>query len=402
MIAITNFRQGAVLNHNHGQESGNALRIRVEGIADAGCPVTVNGVPAEMDGTRFEAEIDLTQKINRVKAETVTRYGTFSTELVLVWDKKSFRRCNFFIDDHSFLFRELALTRPKSAFDHFYLKGLKKIHDRYGFKVTLNAFYHDDHHDFALKDMPDLWKGEFRDNSDWLKFSFHAYGEFPDRPYLEATAEEFGRDWDLVRNEIVRFAGETSYIPPVVIHWGNIHPAAAQEAIRRGVRCYSVAFRARVMGGPSLADRRKGGNMNQVQARSAAGSDRQCDTLGLTLHYGFEDEANYIKKHGAYYDPLLGVFFFGPCGKHGSVCCNLVPLADTPDRIREMLQSGAATGTEVFGAGSHEQYTFPDYPNYLPDHLERIECAVRGMTEEGGCQPVFFAEGLLGNTAWGD
>ena len=402
MIAITNFRHGAVLNHNHGEERENALRVRIEGISDTGTPVTVNGIPAEMDGNRFEAEIDLSQKLNTVTAKTVTRYGTFSTELVLVWDKKSFRRCNFYIDDHSFLFRGLALERPKSAFDHFYLKRLKAIHDKYGFKVTLNCFYHDDHHDFALKDMPALWKGEFQDNSDWLKFSFHSYGEFPDRPYLETTAEEFGRDWDLVQNEIVRFAGEACYIPPVVIHWANIHPAAAQEAVRRGVRCYSVAFRPRVMGGPSLADRQKGGNMTQVETRSASGSDRQCGSEGLTLHYGFEDEANYLKKHGAFFDPALGIFFFGSCGRHGTVCCNLVPLADVPERVQDMLRSGAATGTEVFGAASHEQYSFPDYPNYLPDHLERIERAVRGMVEEGGCQPVFFAEGLLGNTAWGD
>ena len=120
------------------------------------------------------------------------------------------------------------------------------------------------------------------------------------------------------------------------------------------------------------------------------------------MHYGFADEANYLQKHGAFFDPALGVFFFGSCGKHGSVCCNLVPLADVPERVQDMLRTGAATGTEVFGAASHEKYTFPDYPNYLPDHLERIERAVRGMVEEGGCKPVFFAEGLLGNTAWGD
>ncbi len=74
-------------------------------------------------------------------------------------------------------------------------------------KITLNTFYNNDHHDFELKNMPDIWKSEFEDNSDWLKFAFHAYGEFPDRPYLEASGEKFGADYDLVYHEVLRFAG---------------------------------------------------------------------------------------------------------------------------------------------------------------------------------------------------
>ena len=201
---------------------------------------------------------------------TITPYGNYSQELTLVWDKKSFKRYNFYIDDHIFVFTDLARQRPKSAFDHFYLKGLKRIHDLYGTKFTCNCFYHNAHDEFLLKDMPDIWKSEFQDNADWLKFSFHSYSEFPDRPYAEASAEEFGKDWDLVQNEIYRFAGEECYIPPVVIHWANIHPACTQEMVRRGTTCYPSTTRLRVMGGPSLADRQKGGNMQEVQSRSAS------------------------------------------------------------------------------------------------------------------------------------
>ena len=139
MIEITNFRQGAVLNHNHGTETEKALTVTIQGVSSSGYPVYVNGVKADMDGQRFEAEVDLTEKINQVKAVTTTPYGTYSQELTLVWDKKSFKRCNCYIDDHSFLFTDLAKERPKSAFDHFYLKGLKNIHDKYGLKVTLNC-----------------------------------------------------------------------------------------------------------------------------------------------------------------------------------------------------------------------------------------------------------------------
>ena len=72
MIEITNFRQGAVLNHNHGIESENALKITIEGVASSGYPVYVNGIKAEMDGQHFELEYDLTEKINNIKVQTTT------------------------------------------------------------------------------------------------------------------------------------------------------------------------------------------------------------------------------------------------------------------------------------------------------------------------------------------
>ena len=108
MIEITNFRQGAILNHHHGVESDDSLRIIIEGISDHGCPVIVNGVQAEIDGRRFFAEIKLTEKINTIIASTITPYGNYTKEMTLVWDKKSFKRYNFYIDDHIFTFTDLA------------------------------------------------------------------------------------------------------------------------------------------------------------------------------------------------------------------------------------------------------------------------------------------------------
>ena len=141
MLEITSHRQGAILNHNHGIETENSLKVTVSGISDSGQPVKVNGIPAVMEGRLFSAEIELTQKLNQVTASVTTPYGEYSQSIVLVWDKKSTRRYNCYIDDHSFVFTELARQRPQRAFDHFYLAGLKKIHDEYGFKVTLgNGF----------------------------------------------------------------------------------------------------------------------------------------------------------------------------------------------------------------------------------------------------------------------
>ena len=390
MLEIVNLRQGAVLNHNHGKETAKGLKIAVEGISDSGTPVKVNGIPAAMDGRRFSTGIELAKKVNRITASTMTSYGEFSQSIDVVWDKKSFMRYNYYIDDHIFLFTDLAKQRPKRAFDHFYLAALKNIHKKTGFKVTLNCFYRNDHHAFLLKDMPDIYRSEFVANSDWLKLSFHSYSEFPDRPYIESSAEEFGRDYTLVKKEIVRFAGEKTFIPPVVIHWANVHPTVAQEYIRRGSKCFPGAFRPRVMGGPSLAERQKGGNRKDIEKRSATKAE---SNDGLALHYGVAEDMAYTAIHRVLYDPLLGIFYFrGHCG------CNLMPIPEIIKATRLAVGNAAKVGAEVFCLGSHEQYSFPYYPNYIPDHLKRLEIAAQGMAD-AGCKPVFFNDGLLGNMA---
>ena len=159
MLQITNIRQGAVLNHNHGKESEKGLEVRFEGFSDFPGPVKLNGQTAQRDGRRFFGDVLLTEKINTVTAESLSAYGSFSQSIKVVWDKKSFKRSNCYNDDHSFFWTDLAKERPKRAFDHFYLKGLKEIHDRFGLKVTLNCFFHNDHFDCDMTQVPDCWKG---------------------------------------------------------------------------------------------------------------------------------------------------------------------------------------------------------------------------------------------------
>ena len=84
----------------------------------------------------------------------------------------------------------------------------------------------------------------------------------------------------------------------------------------------------------------------------------------------------------------------------GCICCNLVPMELIKGRLDSALESSAAVGNDVFGLASHEQYTFPYYHNYIPDHMERISKSIELMVE-AGCKPVFFSEGFLGNDAWG-
>ena len=200
MLEITSHRNGEVLNHQHGRESAEGLAIRLEGIADPQSQVTVNGKPAERCDRRFFASVLLTDKINRVTVAAHNKFGDFQQSITLVWDKQSFKRYTARIDDNIFFLRELARDRPKSLLEHFYLKNLYRLHRDYGTKFILKCFYRDDHHGFEMKDVPDCYREEFREHSDWLKLSFHAYSEFPDRPYQHATAARLAADFDLVAN----------------------------------------------------------------------------------------------------------------------------------------------------------------------------------------------------------
>ena len=116
--------------------------------------------------------------------------------------------------------------------------------------------------------------------------------------------------------------------------------------------------------------------------------------FGIDEHFNPIEETSYLYHHRAFYNPNLKVNIFASW-----VCCNLVPLDMIPKRFAAADQALRATGGEVFSAVSHEQYEFPYYHNYLPDGMERLECATKCMVESG-CTPVFFSEGLLGNPSW--
>ena len=142
-----------------------------------------------MDGQRFTAKALLREKVNRIVASTRTRTGTFTQEQVLLWDRGSFPRTGFYLDDHVMVFEDLASERPTHAFDHFYLGFLKSLHEKYGFKVTLNCFFENPDATFNLTMMPGCWRSEFRREA----LSVHCRGNAvdQDRRALDAYALDF-------------------------------------------------------------------------------------------------------------------------------------------------------------------------------------------------------------------
>ncbi len=146
----------------------------------------------------------------------------------------------FYFDDVIWLFRDLTRQRPKSIFDHFYLKIFKEAHDKYGMKVQMNVFYRTDYFygvdEFTLAEMTDTYKAEFEANSDWLKFGYHAKQEFPDYPLVNITYDDMVKDFLAIKNEVVRFAGENSFSRAVCSHWRPISKAGCKALADNGIK----------------------------------------------------------------------------------------------------------------------------------------------------------------------
>ena len=148
---------GAVLHGGLGQKVGNGLNIRVSGEAPQRDCVSVNGQPAARAGRTFWADVILDKEINEIVAVSQGVYGRQQHEIKVVWDRLSFRRYRFSIDDNVYFLRDIFQKGYRSLFDCFYLKGLKDLHDRYGTKFVLNLFFTTGP-DFNLTQFSDKYK----------------------------------------------------------------------------------------------------------------------------------------------------------------------------------------------------------------------------------------------------
>jgi len=347
---------GAVLNRRHGKELTNGLKIRVSGRAPMRDRVTVNGKPTRRTGSCFSSEIILKDKETEIVSVSQGDFGKHEHRVRVIRDRHSQPRYRFSIDDNSFFLRDIAQKKYASLFDCFYLDILRKLHTKYGARFVLNIYYTTED-GFTLAQFPDRYKGQWRDNSDWLKLAFHAHSNKPDRPYQYAPVAQLIADMDKVAEQILRFAGEQTYSPPTVIHWGMVQPTALKPLYERGVRVLSGYFR----------------RYNGV----------------WDINYLLDDvRSEYLSRHDALMDFESGIVF-----SKIDIVCNSTPL----ERIVPTLEPLAKDPNcaEIMDLFTHEQYFWPFYTNYIPDHAQRLDAAIRWVTEQG-YKPVFFHEGFLG------
>ncbi|MFA6928995.1 MAG: hypothetical protein WCT05_01615 [Lentisphaeria bacterium] len=99
-----------------------------------------------------------------------------------------------------------------------------------------------------------------------------------------------------------------------------------------------------------------------------------------------------MQARRCFYDLDHDLFF-----SHTFFCCNI----DTQEEIVNKIQVEEArdNNSDMIEAVFHEQYAFPNYPQFLPDYFERLQVVCKTLTELGD-HSVFFSQRVFGNTAW--
>jgi len=295
------------------------------------------------------------------------------------------------------LFRDLTRQRPKSIFDHFYLKMFKEAHEKYGMKVQMNVFYRTDYFygmdEFTLADMTDAYREEFRANSHWLKLGFHAKQEFPDYPLVNVSYDDMVKDFQEIKQEVVRFAGEESFARGVCSHWRPISKEGCRALADNGIKlinctggevreydgdpsCLPYGHAARL-----LHNRQPETKLFTRIGLNSAIANSICAYNHLTTKQIEETNENcctvYDEQTGVHFKRLL---------THG-VMINLSKLEEMEEEYQKMLSCAFAS------FGGHEQYFYPDYFAYQNDHGEKLLKACRIMNENGF--RFIFAEDLV-------
>lgn len=275
----------------------------------------------------------------------------------------------YFVEDVIWVLRDLYKNNPVSIFDNDYLNTLKIAHDKFGTKTQLNLFYSTDNFygndDFNLSQMPSKYKKEFLDNSDWLKFAFHARQEFPDYPYVNGNYDQVKEDFLKVKAEVIRFADEKCWTNTVVAHWLSMSYDACKALKDCGVKLISATNgeKYEFNGDPNslpfghyarlLQDRKA-----ETMVMKRNGENFLC-SHNHSVKLGFENTAKTLDVE---LDEKTGLYF----KKLNDIIINCHTLESLISTLNDSL------GDEYIGIGNHEQYYYSDYIAYQSDYSEKV------------------------------
>jgi hypothetical protein len=351
---------GAVLHARLGRSVPGGLQIEVSGRAPQAARVLVQGQPATRSGESFRGTAVLRTRETEISVTADSGSGRQEQSIRVVWDRHSQKRYRFVIDDNSFFLRDVTQQGYASLFDCFYLKMLQDLHTRYGARFTLNIYYTTGD-DWNLTQFPDRYRSEWEANADWLRLAFHAYANDPARPYQDAPVEKLLADLDLINAQIQRFAGPKTFSPVVVVHWGMTRPEAWRALYERGSQVLGGYFR-----------------------KSADGK--------WDVNYRLDDRrSEWLSRHDLLKDFASEMIF-----SKVDIVVNSTPLDQIVPTLQPMVDDPCQG--EIIDLLTHEQYFWPFYQAYLPDHAQRMDRAIRFVTQHG-YQPVFLQDGFLGGPA---
>ncbi|MBS1751945.1 MAG: hypothetical protein JST63_18750 [Bacteroidetes bacterium] len=346
---------GDVLHVLDGTVTKDGLTCMAGVSAPPGSSITINNnVTKETEEGIYSAPVTLGQYKNtlQVRNETSGESATVTAYFAPHFAKKY----RLSIDDNIRFLQDIAAHANvyTSVFDNPFLKGLKKIHEQYQTKVHLNLFYQSVGEDFTLSEFPGIFKKEWQENADWLRMSFHAYKEFPDAPYKNASFDTVKKDCDLIIGEIKRFAGDALLGPVTTLHWGEVNVEGARA-------------------------------MRAAGYKGQLGYFNVDDDQPAVSYYLTVEQRRHMKKRFIWKDEAEDIIF--------------IRSSMVLDRTKK---EDIATGMDAYGNAPsglppyvdyliHEQYFYPDYTAYQPDYFEKIEAAVM-WAKEHGYEPAFLDE----------
>jgi hypothetical protein len=200
--------------------------------------------------------------------------------------------------------------------------------------------------------MTDKYKNEWTENSGWLRLSFHALQNEPDKPYIHADYNEVKRDCEMVLKQIRRFAGEELTGPVTTLHWG--------EATVEGCRALRDA------GYTGLA-----GYFN-------------VDDPEPVSYYLDEEKRRHVNNRFIWRDNREGIIF-----ARMALVINTLKLEQIVpylDDLRSNSHKPAYVDLMI-----HEQYFYPFYEAYQPDYRQKVLTSVKWAVDNG-YQPAFLGE----------
>ena len=348
---------GDHLNERDGHTENGALHFTATVKSAPGCRVTVGGVSAAEEDGIYRATVCVKEGQNTLTAVNQTD-GT-EASVLLYFSAHVTGKYRISSDDNILFLYDITKNKDiyTSIFDNPYLAVYKKAHDLYGAKVHLNLFYafdrkaaerfSEERSDFDLSMMTDRFKAEWEANADWLKLSFHARAEFPDNPYVHASAEQITADFRDVRREVLRFAGEKSFTSTATtVHWGSANEECTAALRDLGHRVLAGYFTLTEGDEPIVSYYVPTPLVSRITHR-----DFWTDTQ-MGMHFSRIDRVTNV-------------------GTREQVMDDVRAIAEDP-------QCGGFVSIMI-----HEQYFYGDYRYHLPDFEARVLEPAKYLFERG-------------------
>jgi hypothetical protein len=341
---------GDMLNEYDGKAENGCLTTPVKVKASPGSKIRINNIDAKFIDNMFIADVLLKDYKNVIEVSDENTGKKHS--ITIFWLKNYAHHYRLSLDDNIWFLRDISNNsgKYKSIFENAYLAFYKQLHDTFGTKVHINIYYQTD--GFNLSQMTTKFKNEWKENSGWLRLSFHALQNDPDNPYIRSGYDEVKRDCEKVNEQIIRFAGEELMGPVTTLHWGEATVEGSRALRDAGYTCQVSDFVIE----------------NGVQI--------------ISMYLNLE-QTRHIIDRSIWRDNREGIIF-----SRDSIVINTFEVDKIVPFLEELKKD--AHKSVYLDLLMHEQYFYPFYKNYQPDYRQKVTTAVKWAADKG-YKPAFLS-----------